>query len=82
MLFLIIKINIQPFSIFSCSSPVGYTGTANRITLGRGCWWRSTIMHEIGHSLGEFTQNIQLPLENLKTKLQSLKQVMRFLEFL
>lgn len=67
MLFLIIKINIQPFSIFSCSSPVGYTGTANRITLGRGCWWRSTIMHEIGHSLGEFTK-YTITLEGLENQ--------------
>jgi len=36
-----------------CSSPVGRSNYgANRVSLGKGCWWRSTIMHEIGHSLG------------------------------
>uniref|UniRef100_A0A7M5XK55 Metalloendopeptidase n=3 Tax=Clytia hemisphaerica TaxID=252671 RepID=A0A7M5XK55_9CNID len=35
-----------------CSSPVGYTGGRNRVSLSKGCHWRSTIMHEIGHSLG------------------------------
>lgn len=35
-----------------CSSPVGYTGGRNTVSLSKGCWWRSTIMHEIGHSLG------------------------------
>jgi hypothetical protein len=35
-----------------CSSPVGMTGGQNRITLASGCWSRSTIIHEIGHSIG------------------------------
>lgn len=35
-----------------CSSPVGYRGSKNTVSLSKGCWWRSTIMHEIGHSLG------------------------------
>lgn len=36
-----------------CSSPVGRNnGRGNRISLSSGCWWRATIMHEMGHSLG------------------------------
>jgi len=35
-----------------CSSPVGMTGGQNRITLASGCWSRSTVIHEIGHSIG------------------------------
>lgn len=35
----------------SCTSPVGRQGS-NYIQLGPACWWRTTIMHEIGHSLG------------------------------
>lgn len=35
-----------------CSSPVGMTGGQNRITLGTGCWARSTVIHEIGHTIG------------------------------
>jgi len=36
-----------------CSSPVGYrSGRVNRISLGNGCWYKGTVMHEIGHTLG------------------------------
>ncbi|XP_057291267.1 zinc metalloproteinase nas-6-like [Hydractinia symbiolongicarpus] len=35
-----------------CSSPVGYGGRRNGVSLSKGCWWRTTIMHEIAHSLG------------------------------
>jgi len=35
-----------------CSSPVGRTGRANQVTLSSGCWARSTVIHEIGHSIG------------------------------
>ncbi|XP_057291858.1 low choriolytic enzyme-like isoform X2 [Hydractinia symbiolongicarpus] len=35
-----------------CSSPVGYGGGRNWVSLGQWCWWRATIMHEIGHSIG------------------------------
>jgi len=37
-----------------CSSPVGYNSwrKVNKITLGRGCRYKATIMHEIGHSIG------------------------------
>jgi len=35
-----------------CYSRVGYSGGQNSISLGRACWWRSLIMHEIAHSLG------------------------------
>jgi len=37
-----------------CSSPVGFKKyrTVNGISLVRGCWYKGTIMHEIGHSLG------------------------------
>jgi len=35
-----------------CSSPVGRTGRRNTISLSSGCWARSTVIHEIGHSIG------------------------------
>jgi len=39
-----------------CSSWVGRSvnvrGGRHPISLDAGCWWRTTIMHEIGHSLG------------------------------
>jgi len=35
-----------------CSSPVGMTGGRNTVTLASGCWSRSTVIHEIGHSIG------------------------------
>jgi hypothetical protein len=35
-----------------CSSPVGMTGRQNTVTLASGCWSRSTVIHEIGHSIG------------------------------
>jgi len=35
-----------------CSSPVGMTGGQNSITLASGCWSRSTVIHEIGHTIG------------------------------
>ncbi|XP_057290929.1 astacin-like metalloprotease toxin 2 [Hydractinia symbiolongicarpus] len=38
-----------------CSSPVGYSGRRNGVSLSSGCWWRATIMHEIGHSLGKYS---------------------------
>ncbi|XP_057291530.1 zinc metalloproteinase nas-4-like [Hydractinia symbiolongicarpus] len=36
----------------SCSSMVGKQTWAQLISLASGCWWRTTIMHEIGHALG------------------------------
>ncbi|XP_057291615.1 zinc metalloproteinase nas-4-like [Hydractinia symbiolongicarpus] len=37
-----------------CSSPVGYrSGRQNRISLASGCWYKGTVMHEIGHSMRE-----------------------------
>lgn len=37
----------------SCSSPVGYRyGRRNDISLGGGCQYLGTTMHEIGHSIG------------------------------
>ena len=42
---------IHPSS--SCSSPVGYrNGRQNDISLGGGCQYLGTTMHEIGHSIG------------------------------
>eukprot|EP00058_Branchiostoma_floridae_P015247 XP_002600735.1 hypothetical protein BRAFLDRAFT_83478 [Branchiostoma floridae] len=35
-----------------CSSPVGYYGRVNRITLSSVCWTRGTVIHEIAHSVG------------------------------
>merc|ERR1719315_561229 len=43
-----------------CSATVGYvrSRTGQRMSLGRGCWGRGTIMHEFLHSLGiHHTQN-------------------------
>lgn len=35
-----------------CSSPVGYRGFKNSISLASGCWKKGVVMHEIAHSLG------------------------------
>jgi len=36
-----------------CSSPVGYrAGRVNTISLARGCRYKGTVMHEIGHTIG------------------------------
>ena len=47
-----------------CSSPVGRVGGWNAISLAEGCWSKSTVIHEIGHSLGErFWTVIYFPLK-------------------
>jgi len=36
-----------------CSSPVGYRyGRVNTVSLASGCWYKGTVIHEIGHSIG------------------------------
>jgi hypothetical protein len=35
-----------------CSSPVGRRGWKQTINLASGCWCRSTVIHEIAHSMG------------------------------
>lgn len=35
-----------------CSSPVGYSGSRNDISLASGCWQKAVVIHEIAHSLG------------------------------
>ena len=38
----------------SCSSPVGYrSGRVNSVSLAGGCWFKGTVIHEIGHSIGK-----------------------------
>ena len=36
-----------------CSSPVGNSGGRNSITLGRGCWSKGVVIHEMMHSFGK-----------------------------
>ncbi|CAK8675296.1 unnamed protein product [Clavelina lepadiformis] len=36
----------------SCSSPVGKTSFRQGISLGEGCWYKGTVIHEVMHSLG------------------------------
>ena len=38
-----------------CSSYVGMNEGANEISMAEGCWSRRTAIHEIAHSLGEFS---------------------------
>lgn len=47
-----------------CSSPVGYSGRANRITLGKGCWYKKIVMHEIGHSIGLYHEQSRPDRDN------------------
>ena len=38
-----------------CSSPVGKWGGRASISLASGCWSKATVIHEMGHSLGELS---------------------------
>ncbi|XP_057311669.1 low choriolytic enzyme-like [Hydractinia symbiolongicarpus] len=40
-----------------CSSPVGYRGYRNDISLARNCWKKGIVMHEMAHSLGMFHEH-------------------------
>ena len=46
--------------LFRCSSPVGRK-FRNDISLGRNCWKKGVVMHEIAHSLGK-TKLVKLSL--------------------
>lgn len=36
----------------TCSSPVGAVSDRQQVTLGRHCWYKGTVIHEVLHSLG------------------------------
>ncbi|XP_015916703.2 astacin-like metalloprotease toxin 5 [Parasteatoda tepidariorum] len=36
----------------SCSSQVGRVNGEQMLNLGRGCWYKGTVIHELGHALG------------------------------
>lgn len=42
--------NLAFLSIFRCASHVGRTGRRQDINLGRGCWTKGVVAHEIGKS--------------------------------
>ena len=46
------KSYIYFYSGRGCSSPVGKTGSKNRVSLSSGCWSSATVLHEVSHSLG------------------------------
>ena len=61
-------ITVFLFSIYtssSCSSPVGYrSGRRNDISLGRGCQYLGTTLHEIGHSIGLYHEQSRPDRDN------------------
>merc|ERR1712048_223352 len=50
-----------------CSSPVGRRSYGNSIRLARGCWYKGTVMHEIGHSIGLFHEQSRPDRDNYVT---------------
>ena len=49
---------------FRCSSPVGYRGRVNRVSLASGCRRLGTVMHEIGHSIGIYHEQSRPDRDN------------------
>ena len=47
------RAHIYFFEGQGCSSIIGRTGGRNKVSLGSGCWARSTVLHEIGHAIGK-----------------------------
>lgn len=50
-----------------CSSPVGYRGGQNSISLPRGCRRHGTVLHEIAHSLGVYHEQSRPDRDNYVT---------------
>jgi len=62
-----------------CSSPVGKTGGQNTVTLADGCLAKSTVIHEIGHSIGLFHEQSRPDRDNhLKILWNNISSRMRF----